>query len=261
MDETNNIEQQQNTDAVNSDAVNQPSEQQTKDVNDSVNSNVPAEGNDVSVATQEQTPPVSEEGKPSGDKCETEDVKDEIKLEDIKDAQKASEFLKTKNIDFTELQQEYNTKGEITQETRERLKAAGISDEMTDNFIEGQKARVEAFYDDISTAVGGREEMNTVIDWARQNISAEEAQSIDAITDPHIIKIILKDLKGRMEDKEGHVPEQIVGSGGAAPRDVYESMAEMKADISNPKYHKDEAFRNKVLVKIRASKAAGTIRL
>ena len=39
------------------------------------------------------------------------------------------------------------------------------------------------------------------------------------------------------------------------------SMAEMKADISNPKYHKDEAFRNKVLVKIQASKAAGTIRL
>ena len=72
---------------------------------------------------------------------------------------------------------------------------------------------------------------------------------------------ILKDLKARMEDKEGHVPEQIVGSGGAAPRDVYESMAEMKADISNPQYHKDEAFRNKVLMKIQASKAAGTIRL
>ena len=261
MDETNNTEQQQVNAAADSDATNS-SEQQTTKVKDSATSNVPAEGGDKVVTTQENKQPESNEGQPSGDKCQ-DDVKKEaeIKPEDIKDAQKASEFLKTKNIDFAELQQEYNTKGEISQETREKLKAAGISDEMTDNFIEGQKARVEAFYDDISTAVGGREEMNTVIDWARQNISAEEAQSIDAVTDPRIIKIILKDLKARMEDKEGHVPEQIVGSGGAAPRDVYESMAEMKADISNPKYHKDEAFRNKVLVKIQASKAAGTIRL
>lgn len=260
MDENTNNEQQQNNAAAVSDVNN--SEQQTTEVNDSASSTVPTEGTEKDVTTQQQQTSESDEGKPTGDKCQGE-VKEEsnIKPEDIKDVQKASEFLKTKNIDFAELQQEYNTKGEISQETRERLKEAGISDEMTDNFIEGQKARIEAFYDDISTAVGGREEMNTVIDWARSNISAEEAQSIDAVQDPRIIKIILKDLKARMEDKEGHVPEQIVGSGGAAPRDVYESMAEMKADISSPKYHKDEAFRNKVLMKIQASKAAGTIRL
>lgn len=261
MDENITNEQQQDNAAVNSDVINQPSEQQTKE-NDSVNSNVPTGDEDKGDTTQENQSPESNEGKSTVDKCQDDVNKEsEIKPEDIKDAQKASEFLKTKNIDFTELQQEYNTKGEISQETREKLKAAGISDEMTDNFIEGQKARVEAFYDDISTAVGGREEMNTVIDWARNNVSAEEAQSIDAVTDPHIIKIILKDLKTRMEDKEGHVPDQIVGSGGSAPRNVYESMTEMKADISNPQYHKDEAFRNKVLKKIQASKAAGTIRL
>ena len=252
MDENTNTEQQLDVAAANSDTQN--TEEKEVTVSDSADSDVPPD------TTSEVTDVPPEEK--TGDKCQEESEKElEIKPEDIKDAQKAKEFLDTKNIDYAELQKEYNTTGEISSETREKLKAAGISDEMTDNFIEGQKARVEAFYDDISSVIGGREEMNTVIDWARKNISAEEAKSIDSVTDPVILKMVLKDLKNRMDDKEGVVPNQIVGSGGAAPRDVYESMAEMKADISNPIYHKDEAFRNKVLLKIKASKAAGTIRL
>ena len=93
MDETNNTEQQQVNAAANSDATNS-SEQQTTEVKDSATSNVPAEGGDKVVTTQENKQPESNEGQLSGDKCH-DDVKKEaeIKPEDIKDAQKASEFL------------------------------------------------------------------------------------------------------------------------------------------------------------------------
>lgn len=235
-------------------------ENNTQTTTEAVVESSDVENNSSKQQQQEEDIQESENTQPPEQK-EDEQKEDELNLKDINDKEQAAEYLKAKNIDYSQLQEEYNRTGEISKETREKLQAAGIPDEMTDSFIEGQKAKVEAFYNDISTAVGGREEMNTVIDWARKNITKEEAQSIDAVTDPTILKIILKDLKNRMEDKEGKVPEQLTGSGNTPPVNVYASLAEMKADISDPRYRKDEAFRDRVLKKIKESKQAGTIKL
>lgn len=63
--------------------------------------------------------------------------------------------------------------------------------------------------EDISTVVGGMENMSIVIEWAKNNLSDEEKQSIDAIHDPVIIKSILKDLENRMKTSEGYKEMQV----------------------------------------------------
>ena len=71
------------------------------------------------------------------------------------------------------------------------------------------------------------------------------------------VRMILKDLKARMEDKEGITPDYTKGDGSKPAVDVYRSQAEMFEAISNPKYQKDEAYRLDVQKKIAASREAG----
>lgn len=187
--------------------------------------------------------------------------KEEINLSEVDDKDKAGEVLKEKGFDYAKLQEEFNATGEISKETREKLEEAGISDEIIDNYIDGQKAKVDAKINEIAEVVGGREEMDSIVKWASNNLSEEEKSSINAVRDENIMKIILKDLKERMEDKEGKIPDLTTGAAGKAQSEVYESKAQMMADIRDPRYYKDEAYMNKVKNKIQASVGAGTIKL
>lgn len=178
-------------------------------------------------------------------------------LSKIQDKDKASEVLKSKGFDYQELVKEFDEKGEISKETRAKLAEVGVTDELIDGYIEGQKAKVQKEFDELSECIGGRETFDTVIKWAAENVPQDEINSINAVRDKNVLKIILKDLKSRMEDKEGVTPEYTKGEGGKPAKDIYRSQAEMFEDIMNPKYKKDEAYRKDVQKKITASREAG----
>lgn len=203
------------------------------------------------------------EGEDSDESLEVEKpvVEEEINLAEVQDKEKADEVLKDKGFDYAKLQEEYNQSGEISKETRDKLAEAGISDEIIDNYIEGQKAQVETKINEIAQVVGGRKEMDEIITWASKNLPEAEKASINSVRDENIMKIILKDLKERMEDKEGVIPELTKGDGGKNIANLYESQAQMMEEIRDPRYAKDEAYRDKVRKKIEASRVAGTILL
>lgn len=207
----------------------------------------------------EDTPPEEESEKEDKEEEEKPEEKD-LKDVDAKNVNKeeASDVLKDKGFDYTALQKEFNEKGEISKETRESLAEVGITDEIIDNYIEGQKARVEKELDDISEVIGGREQLNEVIKWASKNLTDEEKASINGITDANVMKVYLKDLKNRMEEKEGKMPENTLnGEGGKPSVEMFESQAQMFEAIRDPKYKTDEVYRAKVMKKIQASRDAG----
>ena len=208
--------------------------------------------------TPEETEDKPEE-KPEEDKEQDEEDKtsDDVDFTNIKDAKEAEDALKAKGFDYVELQKEYDEKGEISKETRAKLAEVGITDEVLDNYIEGQKAIVQQEYDKLSECIGGREVFDTVIKWAGENLDPDEIASINTVRDKNVLKIILKDLKSRMEEKEGVTPEYQKGEGAKPTKDIYRSQAEMFEDIMNPKYKKDEAYRQDVQKKIAASREAG----
>lgn len=197
-----------------------------------------------------------EDDEPSDKDIDKEET-DEVNLADIKEAEKAKEVLETKGFDYAQLQEEYNMSGEISRETRVKLTEVGITDEILDNYIEGQKAKVEKELDSISECIGGREQFNNVIKWAGENLEQAEIESINAVRDVNVMKIILKDLKERMEDKEGITPEYTKGEGGKPKADIFESQAQMMEAIRDKKYQKDTAYRQKIMTKIQASREAG----
>lgn len=186
-----------------------------------------------------------------------EDKEKNVDLADVQESDKAKEILQDKGFDYAKLQEEYNQSGDISKETREELSKVGITDEILNNYIEGQKAKAEKELDSISEGIGGRESFDTVIKWAGENLSEDEISSINAVRDINVMKIILKDLKTRMDDKEGIAPEYTKGDGGKPSIEIFRSQAEMFEAINDPKYKKDNAYRLDIQKKITASREAG----
>lgn len=179
----------------------------------------------------------------------------------VNTVEKASEVLESKGFDYDALTEEFQAHGDLLPETRAKLEKQGITGEILDGYIEGQKAIIQRHMEDISTVVGGMEQMAAVVDWAKANLSEEEKKSIDAVHDPAVIKIILKNLEQRMNDSEGYLPQQLQGGAGGGQGNYFESMAEVEEAINDPKYSKDPAYRAKIAKKITASREAGVLEI
>ena len=135
--------------------------------------------------------------------------------------EQVTEVLQTKGFDYAELQKEFVDTGEISADTRKKLSDVGITDELIDNYIDGQLAKAEQERNEISTCVGGRENFDNIVKWASENLTTEEIISINSVTDKGIIQIILKDLKTRMEEKEGIIPSYTKGESVKAQTEIY----------------------------------------
>ena len=169
---------------------------------------------------------------------------EETKVETPTDINQATEILNQKGFNYDKLQEEYNQYGEIL-----------------DNYINGQKAIVAQQMNEIAESVGGKEQFETIVNWAKENLTADEKKQIDEIHDPIAIKYIVAGLKTRMESAEGVIPQQLQGEGGKTPTNLFADMSEVQAAIKDPRYEVSESYREQVAKKITASRQAGNIQL
>lgn len=215
----------------------------------------PAENNDANTQTEADK-------NLENTTVETKETEKTNDYSDVNTAEQASAVLESKGFDYEALTEEFQANGDLLPETRTKLAAQGITGEILDTYIEGQKAIIQRHMEDISTVVGGMEQMAAVVEWAKNNLSAEEKKSIDAVHDPAVIKIILKDLENRMNDSEGYVPQaQLQGGAGEIRGNYFESMAEVEEAINDPRYSKDPVYRAKVAQKLTASREAGVLEI
>lgn len=196
-----------------------------------------------------------------GEGKDTNEKEDGKPSEDIdysqKDESEVADALKGVGFNYDSLCQEYATTGGISEKTRAELAKVGITGTIVDNYIAGMLAKAQQDYNEVAEVVGGREKFDEIIDWAAHNLDPEEIRSINAVTDKFQVKSILRDLKVRMEDKEGKTPDYQKGSGDKPSVEMFNSQAEMFEAIKDPKYKKDEHYRSIVQKKITASREAG----
>lgn len=175
--------------------------------------------------------------------------------------EEASEVLESKGFDMQALSDEFQANGDLTPATRAKLAKQGFTQEVVDNFIQGQQLIVQRTMEDIASVVGGVEQMQTVVEWARANLPADVKASYDKIHDPVMIKVLLKDLERQMNDSEGYLPQQLQGGAGESRGNYFESMHEVEEAINDPRYSKDPAYRAKVAQKLTASREAGVLEI
>lgn len=162
----------------------------------------------------------------------------------------AKEIAEAKGIDYAKLETEFNDNGSLSEETYQSLADKGIPKEMVDSYIAGQQAIVTQAQVKLQAIAGGEEGYNQMISWASENLSEAEKSAFNgSLGNEAQAEFAIKGLYAQYKATLG---PSLVKPGESAPQGTrgYQSKAEMTADMHNPRYKTDPAFRAMVSRKI-----------
>ena len=195
-------------------------------------------------------------GKQGGEKTTGTDATKE-KPEDVKKGAEgdpaAAEVLEEKGLSMDEFSQEFADKGALSTESYEKLAKAGITKTVVDQYIAGQQAIATQLQAEVKAVVGGPEEFAAMAAWAQANVPVVDLEAYNrAVSSGDVAqaKLAVAGLNQRYRESNPTEPNLVNGSNGKVTADVYESIAQMQADMSKPEYKKDPAFRRKVQEKL-----------
>ena len=153
---------------------------------------------------------------------------------------------------------EYSEKGELTQDSYNKLNGMGLSKDVVDNYISGMKAQTDLQVTRIQNEVGGETNYNNMIKWAQNNLSEAEVNAFNKSIESGNSEEALLAVKGvnarynLTQAPKTNEPSLIKGQ-AAAPREVFRSTAEVVKAINDPRYKEDSAYRKDVEDKIKRS--------
>ena len=180
--------------------------------------------------------------------------KPEVKSEDKTDGKTASEVLEEKGLNLESFTEEYTETGQLSEKTYDALANAGIPQEYVDQYIEGQKAVAQQQEIGIHNIVGGKDNYETMISWAKENLNDNEINVFNEAADSGDVNVLsthVENLHNRYIKANGNPPSKLQqGDVSQTGRDTYNSRAEMMADMRDPRYSNDEYFRKQVELKI-----------
>jgi hypothetical protein len=154
---------------------------------------------------------------------------------------------------FTE---EYAKTGALSDESFAALEKMGYPRHVVDQYIAGTKALAEQQANAIYSTVGGREAYDGMIEWAAENLPADEIEAFNAAvssSDTKQASFAVKSLEARYRVANAGEPRFIAAGGRTASPSGYESVAQVVAAMSDPRYKNDDAYRDEVVRKIAAS--------
>lgn len=159
------------------------------------------------------------------------------------------------NFDFSSAQKEFDDTGELSQNTIDALEKAGLPKSYIDNYIAGLDAVAKQFEQRAFESTGGEENYKQMTDWVSKTLSESEIKQFnDNIgRDNDTALFTIKGMYARYS-AETREPNLATGSNAQQSGSGYESIGQMKADMANPKYATDSAFRKMVADKVSRSK-------
>jgi hypothetical protein len=174
------------------------------------------------------------------------------------DPAKAAEAATTQaGLDMAALTAEYTEKGDLSDEAYAKLAAVGISKQMVADYADGQKVRAAQYRSTLLTDSGVKSEDNfaAMIGWAATSLSKDEIAAYNAAVSPGqpqgVQKLAVEAMFNRFTRAQGSDPKLLTGGTRASVSgDSYESQEQWKADMRDPRYSADPAFRNKVIAKL-----------
>lgn len=179
------------------------------------------------------------------------------KLPENPETEEAKKALTDKGLDFDKYAQRFAEKGELDATDYDELAKAGLPKSMVDAYVEGQKAIAARTRADVLSDIGGESEFSKLLDWAKDGLSDEEKDAYNkSITGKSLPeqKLAVKNLFARYKSEATFEPSLRHGTTAVVSNgDVYESRAQVTADMRKPEYKKDAAFRAKVQAKISRS--------
>lgn len=171
--------------------------------------------------------------------------------------EQAREAVENAGLNFDALTASYAENGSLTDDDYASLEEAGIPRNVVDQFIAGQEAQIALMQNQVFSAVGGEARYDEMSAWAADNLSEGEIEIYNREVnsgDQARVMYAVKGLKAQFEASSGFEPQrQISGKGSAGDKSAYVSWAQVQADMSDPRYQADPAFRATVEAKLARS--------
>lgn len=159
-------------------------------------------------------------------------------------------------FDFNSAQKEFDENGELSENTIQSLEKAGLPKSYIDNYLAGLDAVAQKFEQQAFESTGGEENYKSMTDWVTENLPESEIQQFNNnISGDN--ETALFTIKGMYARFQSETKEPSLSTGDNAQQQsgsAYESLGQMKADMADPRYATDSAFRKMVADKVSRSK-------
>lgn len=178
------------------------------------------------------------------------------KVAAVETTEEATALLRDKGLDISTYTREYESSGQLSEQSLATLEKAGITRAMVNDYINGQRVLVESQVSQVKNSVGGEEAYTRLITWAAATMNDREKSAYDrvlATNDLDLITMAAQGLKARYDAAMGKDPQVVVSGrvpGGNDGQERFESRAQMVEAMRDPRYDKDPAYRARVERKI-----------
>jgi len=162
----------------------------------------------------------------------------------------------------------YENDGALTPETMAKFGEMS-SQELVQAFMDIQKANpspppgdahdlTDAEMNSIYNSAGGEAEYGRLTSWAAENLAEDKMDAFNSIInngEALAIQMAVAGLRSEYENQEGYEGRMLTGK-AARTTDAFRSQAEVVAAMSDPRYERDEAYRQDVYNKLERSNVA-----
>lgn len=144
--------------------------------------------------------------------------------------------------------------GQIDDQTLQKLERAGISRDVIETLqaraVRGQEAINQLMLAEATKPIGGIEKWEAVKVWAGDNLSHATAEAYNRVIetgDKEAVQAVVKTLANEYRIAQG--PQLISGGPSTDSPRGYESRTQQLAEMNDPRYKTDPAFRSRVETK------------
>ena len=145
---------------------------------------------------------------------------------------------------------EYADKGELSPKSYSELEKQGLTRDLVDGYIAGQKSIADTQTSQIQEVAGGQQQYGELINWASQNLSEAEQQSFNDLTETGSIdqiKLAVQGLMTRAGMTNSPVQQEMLqGDVNNVSVEQFNSVQQVTDAMNDPRYEKDPVYRKEV---------------
>lgn len=160
---------------------------------------------------------------------------------------------------FQDYGDEYRENGGLSEDSYEALNKMGLSNDLVDQYIQGQEIMAVAEGHELMEAAGGEDGYNSMSEWAAENVPEDELEAYNQAVqgDVNLAKLAIRGMYAQYRNAGGQGPNLIQG-GKSAQAGGYGSTYEMQQDMKNPLYKNgDQQFH--AMVDRRLAATSGSV--
>lgn len=168
----------------------------------------------------------------------------------------ATQAVTNAGLDVSSWQQEFNDTRDVSEEGRAAIAKAlegqfgKDARTLVDDFIEGQKVRLQNVETQVHNVAGGKEQYTQMMQWAGSNLTDNEINAYNKAMgsgDFNAMSLAVDGLKARFVKANGSAPKLISGDNAISDANAgFGSTFEMTKAMKDPRYGKDPAYTKSV---------------